>query len=185
MEWTPWSRRRWLGRPWTHMAVEWSQAVSPSPCMMKQAAIRIWLSVPRCPSPISLRRHNRECVRRVRSKQLITEFYVCGVWCVWRRFVCMCLTGAVSERCSAQELFLLRRSEGQWGGRLLRIQISGLRRTRRDVWRCMCALETPWILSAASGRRLQNLSFGQYLCLAVCHTSTDAKSEKNILSTRF
>ncbi|XP_058654986.1 SUMO-activating enzyme subunit 1 isoform X2 [Onychostoma macrolepis] len=93
------------------------------------------------------------------------------------------LQGAVSERCSAQELFLLRRPEGQRGGRLLRIQISGPWRTRRDVWRCMCALETPWSSSSASGRRHQNLSFGRYLCVAVCHTSTDAKSNENILST--
>ncbi len=89
--WWRWtSQRRWLGRPWTHMAVEWSQAVSPSPCMMKQAAIHIWLSVPHCPSPISLRRHN---IKHVKSKPLMTEFKVCSVRRLWR-FVCLCSAGA-------------------------------------------------------------------------------------------
>ncbi|XP_043114530.1 SUMO-activating enzyme subunit 1 isoform X2 [Puntigrus tetrazona] len=53
------------------------------------------------------------------------------------------LQGAVSERCSAQELFLLRRPEGQRGGRLLRIQISGPWRTReRCVAMHVCSRNT-------------------------------------------
>ncbi len=93
MEWTPWSQRRWLGRPWTHMAVEWSQAVSPSPCMMKQAAIHIWLSVPHCPSPISLRRLN---IKHVKSKPLMTEFKVCSIRRLWSFFACV--RQALSQR---------------------------------------------------------------------------------------
>nr|XP_055052483.1 SUMO-activating enzyme subunit 1 isoform X2 [Misgurnus anguillicaudatus] len=91
------------------------------------------------------------------------------------------LQGVVSKRRSAQELLLLRWAEGQRGGGLLWIQLSGPWRTwRSEHMRCaghLCSRNTAecqWPQASKSVFRL-------YLCIAVCHVLTDAKSKKNML----
>ncbi|XP_051536007.1 SUMO-activating enzyme subunit 1-like isoform X2 [Myxocyprinus asiaticus] len=90
------------------------------------------------------------------------------------------LQGAVSERCSSQELLLLRRPKGQRVGGLLWIQISDPWRTQRDeCTRCVglyvCSQNTMEFVFCQWPQASKSV-FGLYLCIAVCCTLIDARS---------